>query len=239
VLRKLKYLFKKLEWLPFHPQWQFSYLRKRLIKLIKAACQDGTVLDIGCGTRWAEKILANNTRYIGLDLPLTGVSYDSRPTVSAKADQLPFKADSIENVLILDVLEHCPSPDQVIKEISRILKPGGRVIIEVPFIYPIHDAPFDYQRWTRFGLEQLIKSSDLKIATIQAIGSPFETAAIIKNLSNAKTFASLLEQKDLLLLLIFLLPITTFINNIFACLLTLILPKDETFAFSYQIVASK
>ena len=76
--------------------------------------------------------------------------------IFADAQSLPFKNKSIDTILLLDVLEHLPRPEECFEEIYRKSKPNGKVIIQVPFLYPIHDAPLDFRRWTQHGLRGLL-----------------------------------------------------------------------------------
>ena len=90
------------------------------------------------------------------------VSLDYTPFehVSAVGDvsDLPLRSDSVDGVIIQEVLEHVPDPPQVMQEIRRVLKPGGRVYAEVPFLYAQHGQGYpDYYRFTLTGLEYLCK----------------------------------------------------------------------------------
>lgn len=78
---------------------------------------------------------------------------------------LPIRSSSVDLVLSIAVLEHVASPPDMIKDIYRILKPGGEAFCFIPFMQPIHAAPGDFQRWTPEGLSQLFKDfTILKIA---------------------------------------------------------------------------
>ena len=75
--------------------------------------------------------------------------------VLADATRLPFLTSSVDAVCCDDVLEHVPHPELVAAEILRVLKPGGRAYIGVPFMYPYHVSPKDYTRWTMEGVTAL------------------------------------------------------------------------------------
>lgn len=87
---------------------------------------------------------------IGVDIrPGNGVD------VVANVYNLPFKEGEFDVVLCMTVLEHLEDPTRAIKEMRRVLKVGGRIIVSVPFMFPMHDVPGDYWRFTKFGLQKL------------------------------------------------------------------------------------
>ena len=80
--------------------------------------------------------------------------------------KIPFDNDTFDKIMLKCVLEHVDDPASILKEASRVLKLNGTMIIEVPFINPIHAAPDDYFRYTPNGLKKLIKDQKLHIASI-------------------------------------------------------------------------
>jgi SAM-dependent methyltransferase len=70
---------------------------------------------------------------------------------------LPFKADTVDLFVNIAVLEHMQNPQVAVSEMLRCLKPGGELLVYVPFTQPIHSAPNDYYRWTAAGLGELFK----------------------------------------------------------------------------------
>ena len=88
-----------------------------------------------------------------------GVDIRPGPGVDRVASvyELPFPDDRFRNVLCMSVLEHLEDPACAIAEMHRVLTPGGRIIVSVPFLFPIHDAPGDYWRFTKFGLRHLFR----------------------------------------------------------------------------------
>jgi SAM-dependent methyltransferase len=77
--------------------------------------------------------------------------------IVASVYELPFEDDRFANVLCMSVLEHLEDPARAISEMRRVLRPGGRIIVSVPFLFPIHDAPGDYWRFTKFGIRHLFR----------------------------------------------------------------------------------
>ncbi|HEV8472274.1 MAG TPA: methyltransferase domain-containing protein [Methylomirabilota bacterium] len=84
------------------------------------------------------------------------------PEVDILADfsrPLPIRSGSVDAVLSIAVLEHLRAPDFMASEIRRVLKPGGLVFIATPFLFPFHEAPEDYARWTVPGMQKLLGDS--------------------------------------------------------------------------------
>ncbi|MBS0461884.1 MAG: class I SAM-dependent methyltransferase, partial [Proteobacteria bacterium] len=131
-----------------HPQW-FAFREECETRCWVGALAQGLVLDIGCADGWAKQALSGQCQYVGLDYPTTAQGiYGTRPDVFADGARLPFVDDSFDSVLLLEVLEHVAQPGAVLTEIRRVLKPGGVLLPSMPFLYPLHDAPHDYQRYT-------------------------------------------------------------------------------------------
>jgi len=70
---------------------------------------------------------------------------------------LPLRDRSVAGVITTSVLEHVAAPWIIVREVERVLQPGGEVYVEVPFMQPFHPDPGDYQRYTLSGLEQLFE----------------------------------------------------------------------------------
>ncbi len=125
--------------------------RKKLDALVSEYGTDKLVLEIGSkGEPSYTKFFPNR---IGVDV-MGGAGVD----VVASVYKLPFENDSFDLVLCLSVLEHLEKPLEAIFEIRRVVKIGGKVIVSTPFLFPIHDAPGDYWRFTKFGLQKIFSS---------------------------------------------------------------------------------
>lgn len=118
----------------------------------------GRVLDVGCGIQPYRSLLGPGVvEYVGVDRPgdLSG------PHVYGTAEDLPFADASFDVVMLTQVLEHVMDPRCVLAEATRVLKPGGRVIITMPGTWPTHEAPYDFWRFTRHGSLMLMKEFGL------------------------------------------------------------------------------
>ena len=147
-----------------HPEWgpysiDSHHLRVSILKAVQDALPlfHGTILDVGCGEMPYRDLLleapSRATRYIGLDLAGTAYSRH-QPDVFWNGAVIPLRDASVESALATEVLEHCPEPLRTLSEIHRVLKPGGVLLITVPFLWPIHDPPYDEYRYTPFSLER-------------------------------------------------------------------------------------
>jgi SAM-dependent methyltransferase len=76
--------------------------------------------------------------------------------------EIPVESQRYDTIICTQVLEHVTNPQRVFDELARILKPGGRIYLTTNFIFPIHGAPYDFYRFTNFGLQYL---SDIEIAS--------------------------------------------------------------------------
>jgi SAM-dependent methyltransferase len=90
---------------------------------------------------------------------------------------IPLETDRFDTILLTDVLEHIAEPSQLMSEIARLLKPDGKLILGVPFLYWIHEAPHDYYRMTEFALKRLSSNAGLEVLALSPYGGLPEVLA--------------------------------------------------------------
>lgn len=122
----------------------------------------GNLLDVGCGTR-PYAALFRHTHYIGLELDTPMARARGGADVFYGGSAFPFADGSFDSLLCNQVLEHVPDPIQFLDECARVLKPDGKLLLSVPFVWDEHEAPYDYFRYTRYGLRQLAMESGFNI----------------------------------------------------------------------------
>jgi SAM-dependent methyltransferase len=128
-----------------------------------ASYVSGTTLDVGCGWRPYEKtFFAGASKYIGSDY----LSPRSRPDLVSSALAIPFREGVFDTVVSTEVLEHVPDPLKCLKEMHRVLKPGGYLVLSTPMYWPRHEVPYDYFRYPYDGLLYLLESSGFRLTKL-------------------------------------------------------------------------
>jgi SAM-dependent methyltransferase len=148
------------------------------IRLAAEAVKEGEiVLDAGAGEA-RHRVFFKQGFYVALDAGYGDPSWDySRLDLRGDLEHLPLRDASVHCVLCMVVLEHTRNPRRVILEFARVLKPGGKLVMVVPFLWGEHQAPHDYFRFTRHGVRCLFDSSGLRLDLLNPIGGFFWVCA--------------------------------------------------------------
>ena len=132
------------------------------------------LLDIGCGKMPYRKHILENSAvnlYTGVDIE-DALVYDKaiKPDLRWDGRSIPLANNTYQTVIATEVLEHCFEPEIVLKEINRVLKPGGVFFFTVPFLWNLHEVPNDAYRYTPFSLERLLLNSGFTNIQIFSMG---------------------------------------------------------------------
>ena len=235
----IKKLLKRVKYTCLHPQW-FVYKGNCRHHQEIGSHVNGKVLDIGCADQYIRQYLPVSAEYIGLDYYQTATEwYNTKPDVFGDAQRLPFADVTIDSVLLLDVLEHIPEPNLCLSEIARVLKEKGILVLQVPFLYPIHDAPLDFRRWTSYGLRHLSEKNGFIVKEDHLLGKSIETAGLMFNLALCKLLLRWAKNKNpAILLSVVILPMIVPINA-FCWFLSLISPGDNFMPHGYRLILEK
>ena len=142
----------------------------RIKCFVKAAIQATTtgdrILDAGAGECRNRELIENQT-YIALDAACGDQSWNySGLDAIANLEKVPFKPNSFDVVICTQVLEHVREPQLVLNEFFRIAKEGGSIYISAPQGWGVHQAPYDFFRYTHFGLRYLLEKSGFEMISI-------------------------------------------------------------------------
>jgi SAM-dependent methyltransferase len=146
-------------------------------KILRDAVRDfghtlgGRMLDVGCGTQQYRKFL-DCERYIGIEWSLA-----KHPPVVADVTRIPFADRTFDSALCTEVLEHLPEPGRCLDEIHRVVKPGGAVFFTVPMTMYTHSEPYDFYRFTEYGLRYLLDKHGFEVVRLRRLGGVVSVAA--------------------------------------------------------------
>jgi SAM-dependent methyltransferase len=131
----------------------------------------GEFLDVGCGTQPFRTLIEPQVgRYLTYDIEARAGEIDF---IGTAEDMHAVADESIDSMLCSEVLEHVPHPHVAIREFARVLRPGGVLLLTVPFLARLHEEPHDYFRYTRHGLRRLLDDGGFDIDEIAETGSLF------------------------------------------------------------------
>lgn len=119
----------------------------------------GHLYDLGCGEMPIKNWLLNYAdQYTGVDWGST--MHELKADILADLNEsLPIESEVADTVMSLSVMEHLREPQVFLNEAHRILKPGGSIVLQVPFMWWVHEAPYDFYRYTRFGLQYMFEKA--------------------------------------------------------------------------------
>jgi SAM-dependent methyltransferase len=135
-------------------------LRRELIPLL--AELKGEVLDVGCG-RKPYRSLVDSARYVGVDIDSPATREIGAADIYYDGSTLPFDRASFDAVICSQVLEHIFAPDEFLREIWRVLRPGGQLVLTVPFAWDEHEQPLDFARYSSFGIRSLLERNQFEV----------------------------------------------------------------------------
>jgi SAM-dependent methyltransferase len=129
----------------------------------------GRLLDIGCGKKPYAEYFTAVEAHVGVDVPSTMHGLESVEAV-ATALALPFQDSSFDSVVCTEVLEHTPDPLAALREMWRVSTADATLLVTVPLSEQLHEEPFDFYRFTKYGLEHLLRISGWRIVRCSARG---------------------------------------------------------------------
>lgn len=155
---------------PFDP-----FMRATVQKFVGLLPAHALVLDAGCGEAQYKPFFQRaGHRYLGIDLGVGEPDWEYNGiNALANTEDLPFRPGIFDGVMSIAVLEHTPYPRKTLHELNGALKVGGQLLLVVPTMWEEHQMPHDYYRFTRYGIERLLKEAGFEVQERFPIGGYF------------------------------------------------------------------
>ena len=193
----------------------------------------GDVLDVGCG-RKPYQHLTRATRYVGVDIDTPATRALAAADHYYDGRTLPFADASFDAVLCSQVLEHVFAPAEFLREIHRVLRPGGVLLLATPFVWDEHEQPQDFGRYSSFGLKDLLQRAGLAVEAQRKTCADFRALAqlasgyLYKVTRTSRTLPNVLAQ------LVLIAPV-----NVTGALLAWVLPRNPDLFLDNIVLARK
>lgn len=218
-----------------HP---FYFIRKGLNRSVKelAPQLSGRLLDFGCGSK-PYKAFFNVKEYVGVDYYNEGHAHDNEEIeFFYDGKTLPFKNEEFDAALCSEVFEHVFNLEEILKELNRVLKPGAKMLFTCPFVWNEHEVPYDYARYTRFALTDLMNRNGFEVIEQRKTGSFVETIFQMRVLYNQTVFSKACSKPPLRWFYKFFL---IFLPNVLGVLANKILPQNDSLYLSNVFLVKK
>ena len=225
----------------FFPDWfgiflnPFYFARRGLAGAMQLYSKSlsGKLLDVGCGTKPYRSLFAVD-EYVGLDID----SEHSRELGIADefydGEVFPFTDQEFDAILCNQVLEHVFNPDEFLGEISRVMKVSAKMVLTIPFVWDEHEQPYDYGRYSSFGLKALLERNGFKVLEHEKIGAD---ASILFQLINAYLYKVTEHWNKYFKFLFTVFVIGLF--NVIGLLAKFILPKNPDLFLDHIVLVGK
>lgn len=238
MLESLKQYYEKQQFYPgflglfINP---FYIARKGLLKNIMSIADQitGLTIDIGCGNKPYEKLF-KVSNYYGIDLQTSIHDVKSFADVFYDGKTIPIKDNQVDSIICNQVFEHVFEPNLFLSELNRVLKLRGKLLITLPFVWDEHETPYDFARYSSFGIRYLLDKYGFEIIVQnKTVGD----LTIIPQMLNLYLYKLVYRKHSLLkkiVTLFFMTPIT-----MFGVVLGKIMPRNSDLFLDNVILATK
>jgi SAM-dependent methyltransferase len=193
----------------------------------------GRLLDVGCG-RKPYRNLFNVDEYVGLEIDSPATRARGYADCFYDGRRFPFDDASLDSVVCNQVLEHVFNPDQFVEEIRRVLKVGGRLLLTVPFAWDEHEQPYDYARYSSFGLHHLLVEHGFKIDRYRKTLTDLSAIAQLVNAYTFKVFRTRSALLNAALAPVLMAPV-----SLMGLVVGAVCPKNDDFFLDSVVLAEK
>lgn len=239
IINKLLSLYKKETFDPgfigifINP---FYFIRKGLVNGIRRNSNrlNGKLLDFGCGSK-PYKNLFNAVSYIGVDVINRGHPHEKEPIdVYYDGKGLPFKDEVFDSVFSSEVFEHIFNLEDVLYELKRVLKKDGLALFTVPFVWDEHEVPYDFGRYSSFGIKYLLEKNGFQIINLEKSTKFLETVFQLWNLYLYYKLYTKNKYLNILINILFIAPFT-----ILGILISGVLPNNKSLYHNNIVLAKR
>jgi SAM-dependent methyltransferase len=158
------------------------YEREPILEFLQEAsillAPDASVLDAGAGSAPYRELFAH-CRYTTVDFTQS-FEHDwgtAQPDIVSDLAAIPLESSTIDAIICTQVLEHVPEPSVVLAEFCRLLRPGGRLFLSVPLLWEVHEAHYDFWRYTPYSLRMLCTGAGLTVESLTPRGGRYRALA--------------------------------------------------------------
>jgi SAM-dependent methyltransferase len=131
----------------------------------------GKMMDFGCGSK-PYRNLFDVEEYVGVDYYNEGHPHDNEQIdVFYDGKKIPLPNDYFDSVLSSEVFEHIFNLEEILREINRVMKKGGKLLVTCPFVWNEHEEPNDYARYTQFALKDIFARNGFEVVEITKSGN--------------------------------------------------------------------
>lgn len=216
----------------YHP---FFYVRKEIFCFLKnhSSFLKGNILDFGGGSKPYQSLFGKSQNYFSIEVMSNKENLKS--DIYYNGCNLPFANNVFESILCTEVFEHVENLDEIIIELYRVLRPGGRMIVTTPFICIEHEMPYDFRRFSINGLSNLMKKNNFKILISKKLLNNTHVFFQTINFYICQTFLKKKNKYLKIVIYFFLIgPI-----NFLSLVLSFLLPKADEMYFGTAMVVEK
>jgi SAM-dependent methyltransferase len=238
VLGRLKAVYGKEQ---HYPGWlglfinPFYFARKDLAHQISAMARHlgGKILDVGCGSK-PYAPLFDCSAYIGLEFDTPENRARGVADFYYDGGDFPFPAGEFDAVMCSQVLEHVFTPGEFLAEVHRVLRDGGKLLLTVPFVWDEHEQPYDFARYSSFGIKYLLEKHGFDIMEHQKTLADVRVLFQLTNAYIYKRLAGANAYWNLLATLVCMAPV-----NLLGALVYKILPRNDDLYLDNVVLAQK
>ncbi len=202
--------------------------------------QGMNILDVGAGDS-PYKSLFSHVEYKSTDFAQTDYHAFQEIDYICPADAIPVSEKSFDAILCTEVLEHVPHPQNVLTEFHRVLKQSGHLFVTTPLLYPLHEEPYDFYRYTLYALKQLLQEAGFEVVFLTSRGGWVATVASTLGWDIRRPSRENVLAYGLFFLPLFALPILLmrFIPTRMLAWLDKTLDKEQNYTLGYAFHAIK